>query len=942
MGKQGKRQRKFQSTGGVKGRLDKGTITKKGKIPKRKRAESQHNKKGSKTPRHSESDNREQGLEDNEKYADDFAAETPKSLAGLDIDEFFAQASEMIDEEEEASDDSEDDQDDANVHGDHSKPNNQKRNSGINSNEEKGKGTQKVAVQENKVSSKHQKDSKKQSKVEGEVARGEKGNTQASRGLSTTKQQKSKHSDSKDDSGSGDNSGSEDDSDSDGDSKDGSDKEEDSDDSDKSKSDSDEDDSDSDDDLEVAEKRLKKQMAKLNKSDPEFHEFLQENENALLQFGQGEEDDDDMDIGGEDDGSDEEKAKRGSPATVQLTLGELKKLEVSVFESHSIKSLKKLVTAYRCACHLADTSEDKGSRAGESGIKYMIDSSKVYDALMVTCLNRFHEIFSYHLFHAKTNHTKKSKAEVEEGDDDDEDEDDEKKKNSEKKQVVDDEKPILPNKMENSERWKDMSRIMRSFFSSTLHLMSEAKEPELLKFVLQRLSKHMRFLSAFPRVAESMIRNLVDKWSAPLDSSEDYQAVRLQAFFRIRQLAITQPFPFIETCLRKVYLAYARRAKHGSSSSPTVEILLTLTFMGNSVVELYSLDLHSSYQHAFVYIRQLALHLRSAIQKTSSDATQQLFRWQYMHCLKLWVSVLSGVVVQEDGAQMRSLIYPLTEIIYGVARLAPSNVRHLPFRLHCVRLLQQLAASSEMYIPTTSLLLDCLDWKEWYMKPKKTSKRNTTAGLNLLYLLKLPKEDSLRTHEQQEAAIVAIFVLLEREVDLYAYSAGFPEFSIWIRRRMKAFSRATRQPRWRRFAGGIIELCEKHASNAIASRAKLHEAPKDVHQLECLRPSSVPSMIERHKAAIDKEAKLLAAASPLMSKNSEHKAADDEDEDIDDKEEEAAVKMAGKEQKNSKRKRKPDKRDKSSSTTKYHKEDPNVLTQEDDVHEGVDWSDDDD
>jgi hypothetical protein len=37
-----------------------------------------------------------------------------------------------------------------------------------------------------------------------------------------------------------------------------------------------------------------------------------------------------------------------------------------------------------------------------------------------------------------------------------------------------------------------------------------------------------------------------------------------------------------------------------------------------------------------------------------------------------------------------------------------------------VGLLQQLAAAAEVFIPTTSLLLDCLEWKEWHLKPKKT------------------------------------------------------------------------------------------------------------------------------------------------------------------------------------------------------------------------------
>ena len=241
--------------------------------------------------------------------------------------------------------------------------------------------------------------------------------------------------------------------------------------------------------------------------------------------------------------------------------------------------------------------------------------------------------------------------------------------------------------------------MFQSFMKSTLNLLTEAKEPELLTFILKALSKYVRFLTPFPRIAEQLLKVLVTLWSAPLDSSEDYQVVRLNAFIRIRQLALTQPFPFIETCLKKTYLAYANRSKFGTSASVT-SLLPTLTFMGNCVVELYSLDYHSSYQHAFVYIRQLALHLRSAIQKKTPEALQAVYCWQYIHCLKLWVAVITASCKKEhdddmgrgdDVKLLRSLIFPLTEIIFGVARLVPTT-RHLPLRLHCVRFLQQLAA----------------------------------------------------------------------------------------------------------------------------------------------------------------------------------------------------------------------------------------------------------
>lgn len=65
-----------------------------------------------------------------------------------------------------------------------------------------------------------------------------------------------------------------------------------------------------------------------------------------------------------------------------------------------------------------------------------------------------------------------------------------------------------------------------------------------------------------------------------------------------------------------------------------------ITFMQNSLVEIFSLDDHLTYQHGFVYIRQLAIHLRNAIlQKKkvllaylpnfllSEDSVKDVFFW---------------------------------------------------------------------------------------------------------------------------------------------------------------------------------------------------------------------------------------------------------------------------------------------------------------------------
>jgi nucleolar complex protein 2 len=669
MVKQSKRARKFATSGGVKARLEKGTIAKKGKI---RNTNKRPNKNSDDGPPTSQKDSYSQELRQKREELD-FVSQ--KNLGDLDMDSFFttfADDADAVDVDEQEMEENNDNE----------------------SEEEDAEGSDDEEVEPKK--------SKKAKQV--------------------TK--KKEESDSESD----------------------------------------------EEDVEAVERQMKEEMGKLQKNDPEFHQFLQENEDSLLEYGNEGGDDDDEEMGDEDrsdqkmDTSEQEQPPV-EETTISMTPSLLEKLEKGTFKMHGIKALKKLVNAFKSACHLADADQDENKSRDK---KYEIESSEVFDRLMVLSLTRLHEEFHYHL------RLKESTEETEKDDDEDDG-------------TVDPNKPINPKLLEKSPRWVDIKPILFTFLKASMHILSEAKEPDLVVFVLKSLAIYIPYMTPFPRIAESMLKTLTALWSAPIDSSEDYQVVRLHAFLRIRQLAMTQPFPFIEEGLKKLYLAYAQRAKFATASSVS-SALPTLTFMGNCVVELYSLDYHSAYQHAFIYIRQLALHLRTAMHKKTPEALSAVYCWQYLHCLKLWVAVLTEACQGEEGAGasgeeqlLRSLLFPLSQVILGTVRLIPST-RYLPLRLHCVRLLQQLAAAAEIFLPTTSILLDVFDLRELSQPPKKINKSNVQP---LAITLKLRADNPLRTMEELEMCISEVFILLNREIDLYQYSAGFPEFSVRICQRLR-------------------------------------------------------------------------------------------------------------------------------------------------------------
>merc|ERR1719330_44320 len=206
--------------------------------------------------------------------------------------------------------------------------------------------------------------------------------------------------------------------------------------------------------------------------------------------------------------------------------------------------------------------------------------------------------------------------------------------------------------------------------------------------------------------------------------------------------------------------------------------------------------------------------------------------------------------------------------------------------------------------------------------------KSDVRGVRLPLILKFPKVDALRTSEQLDASLGEVFLLLNREADLYRYSAGFPEFSIRICQRLRKFAKVTNNGKFRAYTKGCIELCDKHSKAAVLSRSKLEEAPKDIKRIEVLKPNNVPSMGERYEMAISKEKRLEVAEQPVLSEAAKKKAK--EEKKAKDKEEEKKKQKMIEKEKNMKRKK---------QKMEVNQEDLNnvdALKEADEVEEGID------
>jgi len=85
-------------------------------------------------------------------------------------------------------------------------------------------------------------------------------------------------------------------------------------------------------------------------------------------------------------------------------------------------------------------------------------------------------------------------------------------------------------------------------------------------------------------------------------------ALPVVSFLFMRDLCIRLGSGCIDECFKGIYKAYVLNCHFVNAVK-----LKHIRFLGNCVIELLGVDLPTAYQHAFIYIRQLAMILRDAL-----------------------------------------------------------------------------------------------------------------------------------------------------------------------------------------------------------------------------------------------------------------------------------------------------------------------------------------
>ncbi|XP_055855379.1 nucleolar complex protein 2 homolog [Episyrphus balteatus] len=428
------------------------------------------------------------------------------------------------------------------------------------------------------------------------------------------------------------------------------------------------------------------QLEGLKSLDPEFYKFLKDNDKELLEFNMLDSDDDDedadvdskkkddkgLDSAGEsdndDDGEDDDKFHKPSAdlevasdesdaeeeietapdGTQKITLNLLRQWQLQLQKPHvPIDVVRKVVQAFSSA--LASVSGDDSKIAA-----FRVEGAAAFNGVVQLCVLNMHPAVVNVLGISEKTKTPLHKM----------------------------------------KKWPKVRSCLRYYLMDLVRLIEHVSSANILTVLLKHLHQMAGMIGSFSNIGKTTLKRLIVLWSTADET------VRVLAFLCILKITRNQQSTMLNHVLKAMYMSYVRNSKF---VSPTT--LPSINFMRRSLVEMFALDLNTAYQHAFLYIRQLAIHLRNAVILKKKDSFQSVYNWQYVNSIRLWVDLLGAT---HNKPQLQPLIYPLVSIVTGAIKLIPT-AQYFPLRFHCINSLISLSKQTDTFIPVLPFILEVLN-----------------------------------------------------------------------------------------------------------------------------------------------------------------------------------------------------------------------------------------
>lgn len=516
---------------------------------------------------------------------------------------------------------------------------------------------------------------------------------------------------------------------------------------------------------------LKKKLDRLKKKDPEFSKFLKTYNSSNEEFPN------------EDLYSDEDRNDQGELDEGGLAGGKGKLLTNSIVntwfqmikEGRSQSAFISLLNAYRTACHY-----------GAGSIGHRIDNSETFCNILVFTLSNADDTFRGLLQLSSSNCMKETISEL-----------------------------------KKASKWESLKPLVKLYMRSTLFLLDQVTDRDILAFALTRFRSSLIFFAAFPSLVQRLVKVTVQLWatSGGFLSTASLLIIR-DAVAMFSSISFT-------TCVSKTVVAFISRSR-----VKEITDIKQMQFLRDSIVDLCSLDVQKSSVRVAASISQLAKLMQYGLQTKTKETVKRICCWEYVNLIDLWVRFISTNICDHD---LQSSFFMTVQLIYALALMFPGP-RYFPLRRKCLEWLNCLSSSSGNFIPLASLVLDILEYK--VVKENRKAQNN----FNIASVLKLPKHYLKSKHFLEESVRSAI-EQLSLHFAQWSSHISFPDLACIPLICMRKFIETTTSESLRRLLKHFIDQVEQNVNFVQRKRDEVSFSPHD--------QQSVDSFLQLEKSSLN-------------------------------------------------------------------------------------------